>query len=67
MLRYYILKSLECSSDKDCPDHLACNDRTCRSPCVDYPTCEDDFVCWVANHSASCVVRKFYMKDHKTF
>ena len=62
---YYILLSAprpECTSDYECPTHLACIREKCQDPCQSH-TCGINAECMVRNHRALCVCLDGFVGD----
>ncbi|CAH2073951.1 unnamed protein product, partial [Iphiclides podalirius] len=53
-----------CSSDNECPNNLACVNRTCISPCTSV-TCGPNAFCEVENHAAWCRCNPGYTKPEE--
>jgi len=52
----------ECTSDPECPIHLACIQEKCQDPCFT-AKCGVNAECKVNNHRAVCVCRVGYIGD----
>ena len=52
----------ECTTDPECPDHLACIREKCLNPCST-STCGVNAECSVTRHRALCVCRPGYEGD----
>ena len=49
----------ECTSDQDCPFHLACINEKCEDPC----RCGPNAICTVTNHRPTCACPPGYSGD----
>ena len=48
-----------CTTDPECPDHLACIEEKCQDPCYTRGQfCGSNAKCKVENNRATCVARK---------
>ena len=56
----------ECTSDPECPNHLACIQEKCQDPCYTN-SCGRNAECKVKNHRAICVCLFGYVGDPYTF
>ena len=52
----------ECTTDPECPDHLACVDQKCKNPCFT-STCGVNAQCRVQKHRAICVCNRGFVGD----
>ena len=52
----------ECTTDPECPDHLACIREKCQNPCFT-STCGVNAECQVTRHRAVCICRPGYEGD----
>ena len=52
----------ECTTDPECPDHLACIREKCQDPCFT-TTCGTNAECKVQRHRAVCTCRPGYEGD----
>ena len=52
----------ECTTDPECPDHLACIQEKCQNPCFT-TTCGVNAECRVTRHRATCYCRPGYEGD----
>ena len=52
----------ECTSDYECPTHLACIREKCQDPCQSH-TCGINAECMVRNHRALCVCLDGFVGD----
>ena len=52
----------ECTSDYECPKHLACIREKCQDPCQTH-TCGINAECMVRNHRALCVCLSGFVGD----
>lgn len=52
----------ECTSDPECPLHLACIQERCQDPCSTF-TCGTNAECQVRNHRAVCSCKRGYEGD----
>ena len=43
-----------CTSDNDCPDYTACQNRKCINPCAAERVCAPNAICTVTRHKAVC-------------
>ena len=55
-----------CSKDNDCPDHSACENRSCINPCVIRDPCAATATCRVANHNPICTCPDGYIGSPTT-
>ena len=55
-------KKPECTSDPECPDHLACIREKCQNPCFT-TTCGVNAECRVTRHRAICYCKQGYEGD----
>ena len=59
---YNIFIFVECSTNSDCPDHLACNDDL--DECIDIcPNCSANAHCEAKNHIAYCACNLLHVGD----
>ena len=52
----------ECTTDPECPDHLACIREKCQNPCFT-TTCGVNAECRVTRHRAICYCKQGYEGD----
>ena len=52
----------ECTTDPECPDHLACIRETCQNPCFT-TTCGVNAECRASRHRAICYCKAGYEGD----
>ena len=52
----------ECTTDPECPDHLACIQERCQDPCTTL-ACGINAQCSVNNHRATCTCRRGFIGD----
>ena len=52
----------ECTTDPECPDHLACIREKCQNPCFT-TTCGVNAECRVTKHRAVCVCNQGFVGD----
>ena len=52
----------ECTTDPECPDHLACITEKCQNPCFT-STCGVNAECRVIKHRATCICNRGYVGD----
>ena len=52
----------ECTTDYECPKHLACIREKCQDPCQTH-TCGINAECMVRNHRALCVCLSGFVGD----
>ena len=52
----------ECTTDPECPDHLACIQEKCQNPCFT-TTCGVNAECRVTRHRAICYCKPGYEGD----
>ena len=52
----------ECTTDPECPDHLACIQERCQDPCTTL-ACGINAQCSVSNHRATCTCRRGFIGD----
>lgn len=52
----------ECTTDPECPDHLACVNEKCTNPCFT-STCGVNAQCQPKNHRAVCVCNPGFVGD----
>ena len=55
----------ECTSDPECPTHLACIQEKCQDPCFS-TVCGQNAECRANNHRAICVCRTGFIGDPYT-
>ena len=55
----------ECTTDPECPDHLACVQEKCQDPCYSH-SCGRNAECKAKNHRAICVCIYGYVGDPYT-
>ena len=55
-------KRPECTTDPECPDHLACIREKCQNPCFT-TTCGVNAECRVTKHRAVCVCNQGFIGD----
>lgn len=55
----------ECTSDPECPSHLACIQEKCQDPCFS-TICGVNAECRANNHRALCICRTGYVGDPYT-
>ena len=55
----------ECTTDPECPDHLACVQEKCKDPCYSN-SCGRNAKCKAKNHRAICVCIYGYVGDPYT-
>ena len=55
-------KRPECTTDPECPDHLACIREKCQNPCFT-TTCGVNAECRVTRHRAICYCKQGYEGD----
>ena len=55
----------ECTTDPECPLHLACIQEKCQNPCSRF-SCGENAECSVRNHRATCTCRTGYEGDPYT-
>jgi len=55
----------ECTSDPECPAHLACIQEKCQDPCFS-TVCGLNADCRASNHRAICVCRTGFIGDPYT-
>ena len=59
---YFSAIKPECTTDPECPDHLACIRETCQNPCFT-TTCGVNAECRVTRHRAICYCKQGYEGD----
>ena len=61
---FYFIPAIkpECTSDPECPDHLACIREKCQNPCFT-TTCGVNAECRVTRHRAICYCKQGYEGD----
>ena len=62
LIRKFSAPRPECTSDYECPTHLACIREKCQDPCQTH-TCGINAECMVRNHRALCVCIDGYVGD----
>ena len=70
-LKYFLIQSLGeialpplefgCTSDNDCPDYTACQNRKCINPCAERRVCAPNAICTVTRHKAVCACPDGYI------
>ena len=71
LLKYFLIPSLGeialppvefgCTSDNDCPDYTACQNRKCINPCAERRVCAPNAICTVTRHKAVCACPDGYI------
>ena len=56
----------ECTSDPECPNHLACIQEKCQDPCYSH-SCGRNAECKAKNHRAICICFPGYVGDPYSF
>ena len=59
---YFTAPRPECTTDPECPDHLACIREKCQNPCFT-TTCGVNAECRVTRHRAICYCKPGYEGD----
>ena len=59
---YFSAIKPECTTDPECPDHLACIREKCQNPCFT-TTCGVNAECRVTRHRAICYCKQGYEGD----
>ena len=61
-IHFLSAKKPECTSDPECPDHLACISEKCQNPCFT-TTCGVNAECRVTRHRAICSCKPGFEGD----
>ena len=59
---YFSAPRPECTTDPECPDHLACIREKCLDPCTTL-ACGINAECSVSRHRATCTCRRGFIGD----
>ena len=67
-ITYYLLDEIivppveyGCTSNSDCPDYTACQNRKCINPCAEDNICAPNAICTVTRHKAVCACPDGYI------